>query len=195
MKGCEQPDLGVLYLDQNAGKKEVSTMMDTPEGIATQDDKEHCLAISLQAADSRLVASNGKEIPFTRAIVTVRNACAMELIDMIPHATLGQEGGTVQDVTSAFPGKAGVSLLPGGTVSWDVYDLLLPAHVGTASKVHMFGYRAVLNWRFDLTVWAEYRRSADSPIVKTPVSRWVLRWSVPDPSTSAVLLAIEEGED
>lgn len=169
-------------------------MPDTPEGKAVQDDKEHCLAISLQAEDSRLVASNGKEISFARAVVTVRNACAAELINMVPHATLGQEGGTVQDVSSAFPGKAGVSILPGGTISWYVYDLLLPAHSGAASKVHMFGYRAVLNWRFDLAVWAEYRRSADSPLVRTPVSRWALRWSVPDPSTGAVVLAIEEGK-
>jgi hypothetical protein len=170
-------------------------MPDTVEGMAGQDDQERCLVFSLQAEDSRLVASNGKEISFAKAVVTVRNACTAELIDMVPHATLGQEGGTVQDVSSAFPGKAGVSILPGGTVSWYVYDLLLPAHPGAASKVHMFGYRAVLNWRFDLTVWAEYRRSADSPPVRTPVSRWVLRWSVPDQSTGAVALTIEEGKD
>jgi len=169
-------------------------MTDTPEGKTVQDDKEHCLVISLQAEDSRVVASNGKEISFARAVVTVRNTGPAEVIDMVPHATLGQEGGTVQDVSSAFPGKGGVSILPGGAVSWYVYDLLLPAHSGAASKVHMFGYRAVLNWRFDLAVWAEYRRAADSPLVRTAVSRWALRWSVPDPSTDAVVLAIEEGK-
>jgi hypothetical protein len=114
---------------------------------------------------------------------------------MVPHATLGQEGGTVQDVSGAFPGGAVASMPPGGTVSWDVYDLLLPAHPGTASKVHMFGYRAALNWRFDLAAWAEYRSSADSPPVRTSLSRWALRWSVPDPSTGAVVLAIEEGKE
>jgi hypothetical protein len=59
----------------------------------------------------------------------------------------------------------------------------------------MFGYRAALNWRFDLAVWAEYRRSVDPPAVRTPVSRWTLRWSVPDAATGAVVLAIEEGKD
>ena len=111
------------------------------------------------------------------------------------HATLGQEGGTVQDVSSAFPGTAGASIPPRGSVSCHVYDLLLPAHAGTASKVHMFGYRAVLNWRFVLAVWAEYRRSAGSPLVRTPVSRWTLRWSVPDAATGDVVLAIEEGKE
>ena len=169
-------------------------MPDMPEGNAGRDDQERCLVFSLQAADSRLLASNGKDIPFTRAVLTVRNACTAALIDMVPHATLGQEGGTVQDVTHALSRTAAASIPPGGTVSWDVYDLLLPAHAGTASKVHMFGYRAALNWRFDLAAWAEYRRAADSPPVRTPVSRWALRWSVADTSTGAVVLAIEEGK-
>jgi hypothetical protein len=167
-------------------------MADTAQGSEGRDDQDRCVVISLQAADSNLKASSGKEISFIRAVLTLRNACAAELVNMIPHATLGQEGGTVQDVSHAFTGPL-ASFSPGGNISWDVYDLLLPAHVGTASKVHMFGYRAVLNWRFDLAVWAEYRRTTDSPSVLTPVSRWVLRWSVPDPSTGAVVLAIEEG--
>jgi hypothetical protein len=140
------------------------------------------------------MANNGKEISFARAVLTLRNGCASELIDVVTHATLGQEGGTVQDVSHAISGPS-TSLPAGASVSWDVYDLLLPAHSGTASKVHMFGYRAALNWRFDLAVWTECRRSADSPSFLTPVSRWALRWNVPDPSTGAVVLTIEEGKD
>jgi hypothetical protein len=164
-------------------------------GQAGLDDREHCPVISLQAAASHLRASDGREIPFTRAVLTVRNACGADVADVSVHVTLGQEGGTVQDVSGALSGGAETTFPPGRTVSWDVYDLLLPAHQGTASKVHMFGYRAVLNWRFDLAVWAEYRRAAGSPPVRTPESRWVLRWSVPDPSTGAVVLAIEKGRD
>jgi hypothetical protein len=185
----------VIYLRTGRQLKEECTMPDTPEGKSGRDDLERCLVISLQAADSRLLASNGKEVSFTRAVLTVRNACSTELTNVVMHATLGQEGGTVQDVSGAFPGNAGASIPPRGTVSWDVYDLLLPAHPGTASKVHMFGYRAALNWRFDLVVWAEYRRSADTPTVLASVSRWALRWSVPDPSTGAVVLTIEEGKE
>jgi hypothetical protein len=169
-------------------------MPDTPKGKTGRDDQEQCLVFSLQSAASRLTASGGKEVPFARAVLTMRNVCKAELVDMVPHATLGQEGGTVQDVSGAFPVSGAASISPGGAVSWDVYDLLLPAHPGTASKVHMFGYRAALNWRFDLAVWAEYRSAAGSPQVSTPVARWSLRWSVPDVATGAVALTIEEGK-
>jgi hypothetical protein len=170
-------------------------MPDTGEGTSGGEDQSRCLVVSLEPAASRLATTGGREIPFTRAVLTIRNACPAELVNIVPHASLGQEGGTVQDVSGAFPGKAVASIPPGGTVSWDVYDLLLPAHPGTGSKVHMFGHRAALNWRFDLVAWAEYRRSADSPPVRTALSRWALRWSVPDSSTGAVTLAIEEGKD
>jgi hypothetical protein len=170
-------------------------MTDMPERNTVQVDQERCLAISLQAKASLLRASDGRDIPFTRAVLTVRNVCGADVVDVIPRVTLGQEGGTVQDVSGALSGIAAASVPPGGTITWDVYDLLLPAHTGTASKVHMFGYRAVLNWRFDLSAWAEYRSAADAPAVQTPVSRWALRWSIPDPSTGAVVLAIEEGKD
>jgi hypothetical protein len=170
-------------------------MTDMPERNTVQVDQERCLAISLQAKASLLRASDGRDIPFTRAVLTVRNVCGADVVDVILRVTLGQEGGTVQDVSGALSGIAAASVPPGGTITWDVYDLLLPAHTGTASKVHMFGYRAVLNWRFDLSAWAEYRSAADAPAVQTPVSRWALRWSIPDPSTGAVVLAIEEGKD
>jgi len=170
-------------------------MPDRSEGDTVQEDQERCLFLSLESAASRLKASDGRDISFARAVLTIRNGCNAELVNIVPHATLGQEGGTVQDVSGAFPGNAVTAIPPGKTVSWDVYDLLLPAHPGTASKVHMFGYRAALNWRFDLAAWAEYRRSADSPPVRTGLSRWQLRWSVPDTSSGAVALTIEEGKD
>jgi hypothetical protein len=155
---------------------------------------EQRLTISLQPVASNIRANDGREISFMRAVLTISNGGDAVMTGLVPHATLGQEGGTVQDVSSAFSGSA-ASLPAGGAVSWDVFDRLLPAHQGTASKVHMFGYRAVLNWRFDLTTWAEYRTEDAAGPVQTPVSRWTLRWSVPDASTGAVALAIEERKD
>jgi len=56
----------------------------------------------------------------------------------------------------------------------------------------MFGYRAALNWRFDLDAWAEYRLSGSAGQMQTPVARWSLRWSVPDAAAGAVALTIED---
>ncbi len=129
-------------------------MPDTPGEGATTGERNSCLDISLQSVASHIRASDGREVPFTRAILTIRNMCGSEVVNVEPHATLGQEGGTVQDVTSSFLQSAYSSIRPGGTASWDVFDLLIPAHPGAASKIHMFGYRAALNWRFELAAWA-----------------------------------------
>jgi len=153
------------------------------------------LIFSLRPAASNIQASDGRDIPFVRAVLTISNAGDAEVNGLVPHATLGQEGGTVQDVTHVFGSSAAASIPPGGSVTWDVYDLLLPAHPGTASKVHMFGYRAVLNWKFDLAAWAEFRLTGSSGPLQTPVTQWMLQWSVPDASTGAVALSIEEGKE
>jgi hypothetical protein len=166
-------------------------MPDRPEDSTTNGEGDSCLDISLQAAASNIRASEGRDIPFARAVLVVRNVCDTEVGNIEPHATLGQEGGTVQDVTISFSQSTHSSIPAGGTASWDVYDLLLPAHPGTASKIHMFGYRAALNWRFDLAAWAEYRLPDSSIAVKTAVSRWTLRWSVANPATGEVELTIE----
>jgi hypothetical protein len=150
-----------------------------------------CLDISVHSVDSRLKTAGGREIPFARAVLTIQNRCDVEAVSVLPRAVLGQEGGTVQDVTSALSGSA-FSIPPGESVSWDVYERLLPAHPGTASKVHMFGYRAVLNWKFELSVSAEYRTPASTGPSKTPVMRWILRWSAADPAGGAVGLTVEE---
>ncbi len=166
-------------------------MPDTADRNAPAGGRDGCLEISLQPVASHIRASDGREIPFARAILTIRNVCNAELVDVSPHATLGQEGGTVQDVTSSLSHAAPSTIPPNGTISWDVYDILLPAHPGTASKVHMFGYRAALNWRFELSAWAEYRVSGSSEPVQAPLSRWALRWSVKDAATGGVDVTIE----
>jgi len=168
--------------------KQEDTMTVTPDG-----QRGLCLAISVKPVASHVRASDGRDIPFTRAILTVRNICDTEVVGFIPHAALSQEGGTVQDVSGAFSYPQ--SIASGQSASWDVYDLLLPAHPGTASKVHMFGYRAALNWRFDLAAWAEYSSPISSMTEQTPVARWALRWSIPDPSTGKIEVTIEPVKD
>jgi hypothetical protein len=128
-----------------------------------------------------------------RALLTLRSICRSEVTDLAIHVSLGQEGGTVQDVSHAL--AAAAALPAGGLLQWDVYDTLLPAHPGTASKIHMFGHRAALNWIFELVVLAEYRLPGSSGPACTPRKRWTLRWSVADAASGAVALAIEAGKD
>jgi hypothetical protein len=170
-------------------------MADIEVAGAAIGDSGLCLDISLQPIPSHLKAGDGREIPFARAILTMRNVCVAELVDVVPYATLCQEGGTIQEVSSSLSHSIASSIPPRGIVSWDVYDLLLPAHPGTASKIHMFGYRAALNWKFDLAAWAQYRPSVTAEPLKTPVLRWSFRWSVADPATGAVGLTIEKTKD
>ncbi len=159
---------------------------------STSAGGEKCLSISLLPAASFVRASDGRDIPFTRALLTIGNSCPSQVTDLVVHASLGQEGGTVQDVSHVLAWPAAASMPPGREVNWDVYDLLLPAHAGTASKVHMFGYRAALNWRFDLAAWAEYRSPDAAGPMRTPVARWAFWWRVPDQTSGAVDLTIEE---
>jgi len=150
-----------------------------------------CIHISLQPRASYVKTADKREIPFVRAVLTIDNGCGAEVTDFLPRITLGQEGGTVQEVSSGIKETLPLSIPAGGILEWDVYDLLIPAHTGSAAKIHMFGYRAALNWRFELEVSAEYSLPASSVRVNTPVSRWALRWSVPNPADGAVELTIE----
>lgn len=167
-------------------------MTNSGEGKSEQDGRGRSLVISLQPEASRMPASGNREIPFERAILSIRNVSDTELVNVVLHAALGQEGGTIQDVSASLADSVPASIPPFGFIRWDLYDLLLTAHPGAASKLHMFGYRAALNWRFDLVCRAEYRTSASAAPEQTPESRWTLRWTVPDVSRGDVALAIEE---
>lgn len=152
-----------------------------------------CLEVRLHADTSRIRLVDGRDLPFERAILTLRNLCQSDVTDLAIHVSLGQESGTVQDVSHALPAAA--ALPAGGLLQWDVYDTLLPAHSGTASKIHMFGHRAALNWVFELAVLVEYRLPGSSGPARTPGARWTFRWSVADAATGAVALEIEAGKD
>jgi hypothetical protein len=165
-------------------------MSDTPDNRFSAADRKDCLEVTLRPAASSIQGIGGQAISFSRAVLQFHNICDAALASITPRATLGQEGGTVQDVSGVL--SLAAALPAGETVAWDVYDLLIPAHPGAASKVHMFGYRAVLNWRFELTVWAEYT-SADTPqTVAVPARSWAFRWHAAEPSGGEIVLDIEE---
>jgi hypothetical protein len=171
--------------------REEAIMSDTTAKEVT-DRHERRLEIALQAVPSKLQVTGGKEIPFCRAILSIRNTGDTAVEGFVPHATLAQEGGTVQDVTEALSrSKTVASILPGNAVEWDVYDLLLAGHPGVASKVHLWGYKAILNWWYNLAVWTE---DAAAPL-QPSVSRWKLRWITAKPTLEEIDLSIESVAD
>jgi hypothetical protein len=160
----------------------------------TPTKQKSSIEISLRAIPSKLRIRNHNEISFCRAILSMRNAGQKALVGVVPHATLAQEegAGSIHDGTEALSRARTVESIPAGeAVDWDVYDLLLDAHPGVAGKVHLWGHKAVLNWWFELAVWAEYRTADDAAPQKTPISRWKLCWRPLETSSDEVDLAIE----
>jgi hypothetical protein len=171
-------------------------MPDTKAAEIQTNSQESCLEISLQAVPSRLQVSGGREIAFTRAMLLMRNTGHAALVDVVAHATFAQERGIVHDATGALSrSKIVESIRPGETVKWDVYDLLLVAHPGVASKVHLWGYKAVLDWWLDFVAWAEYRTPDVSMQQQTPKHQWRLRWSPAKSRSDEIDLALEVTKD
>jgi hypothetical protein len=171
-------------------------MPDTKAGEMKMKSQESCLEIALQAVPSKLEVSGGREIAFTRAMLSMENTGQAALVGVVPHATFAQERGIVQDASEALSRPRKVeSIQPGETVKWDVYDLLLVAHPGVASKVHLWGYKAVLDWWLDFVAWAEYRTSDIATPQQTPKHQWRLRWSPAKSQPDEIDLTLEVAKD
>jgi hypothetical protein len=150
------------------------------------------LQFSITAVPSTLRVAGGREIPFVRAILSLCNSGDTMAAGVIPHATLSEERGLVHDATEVLRHVvAADSIPPGGEQQWDVFDVLLEAHKGVASKVHLWGYKAVLNWWIDFSAWAEYREEGGEMPFQTGVSRWKVSWKPAEPSSERIDLTIE----
>jgi hypothetical protein len=153
------------------------------------------LQFSITTVPSKLRVTGGREIPFERAILTLRNGGDEAAASVVLHATLSEERGLVHDASEVLRGAATAdSIPPGGGLQWDVYDVLLAAHAGVASKVHLWGYKAVLNWWIDFSTWAEYRGEPAAAPARTGVSRWKLRWSPAEPPGEGIEFKMEAVE-
>jgi hypothetical protein len=171
-------------------------MPDTKAVEMKTKSQESCLEISLKAVPSKLQVSVGREIAFTRAMLSMVNTSHAPLVGVVPHATFAQERGIVHDATEELSrSKIVESLQPGEKVKWDVYDLLLVAHPGVASKVHLWGYKAVLDWWLDFVAWAEYRTPDVTMPQQTPKHQWKLRWSPAKSQVDEIDLVLEVVND
>jgi len=139
--------------------------------------QENCLEIFVEAVPSTLKAGDN-EITFTRGVLSFANSGHTALVGIVPHATFAQERGIVHDSAEALS-RSGIAepLQPGDSIKWDLYDLLLDVHPGVASKVHLWGYKALLGWWLDCVAWAEYRIQGSATSKRTRNYKWRLRWS------------------
>ncbi|HET6489117.1 MAG TPA: hypothetical protein VFG28_05090 [Syntrophales bacterium] len=154
------------------------------------------LQFSITAVPSTLRVAGGRDIPFVRAILSLRNTGNTLAAGVVPHATLSEERGLVHDATGILGGAATGSIPPGGELHWDVYDVLLAAHPGVASKIHLWGYKAVLNWWIDFSAWAEYGEEGAEAPIRTGITRWRLRWNpegTPEEKIELSMEAVEGG--
>jgi hypothetical protein len=175
--------------------KEESMMSDSKDNATTTENRVRSLEFSLHSVPSTLQVTGGGEIPFSRAMLSLRNTGQKAVAGVVPHATITQENGPVHDRTEALSRAGNVdSIPPGDEVVWDVYDLLLAVADGVASKIHLFGYKAVLNWWFVLAVWVEYRLPDVVTPEQTPVALWRFRWVPVNPSQDNIDLTIEAVE-
>ena len=73
------------------------------------------LQFSIAAVPSTLRVAGGREIPFVRAILSLRNAGDTMATGVVPHATLSEERGLVHDATEVLKrAMAADSIPPGG---------------------------------------------------------------------------------
>ncbi len=149
-------------------------------------------SFAVKTVPSTLRVTGGREIPFARAILVLRNTGGSTVPGVVVHATLSEERGIVHDATEVMKrAEPADSIPPGGELAWDVYETILAAHAGVASKVHLWGYKAILNWWIELSAWADCRREGAPAPVRTGVSRWRLRWQPSGPAAEDVELTVE----
>jgi hypothetical protein len=190
-KSLEKCQIG----NEQEGRKD-TIMRDTRTAESKANSQDSHLEISLDAVPSKLEVSGGREIAFTRAMLSMMNTSHAPLVGVVPHATFAQERGIIHDATEELSRLKRVeSLQPGDKVKWDVYDLLLVAHPGVASKVHLWGYKAVLDWSLDFVAWAEYRTPNDTVSQQTPKHKWKLRWSPVKSKADEIDLVLEVVKD
>lgn len=150
------------------------------------------LKTTIESNPSTLKAAGGREIRFDRAVLVMRNTSGEALVDVSPRVTVVQEGGEPHEMSEALAAGLGESVLPpGGALRWDLYDLLVAGHPGVASKVHLFGYKAILNWWFEFEVGVDYRSEAGSPQEWHSTFRGKFRWNASKDALDQVELSVE----
>jgi hypothetical protein len=148
------------------------------------------LAFALEALPSTLRVTGGREIPFARPVLVLRNTGDRPATGLVAHATLSEERGLAHDATETLGRSVPAAAFPpGAEIRWDLYEVLLAAHPGVGSKVRLWGHRAILGWWIDCCAWAAHSAAHDT--AERKAARWRFRWSPAGAQSEGVELSVE----
>lgn len=147
------------------------------------------LQVSVTPRPAARSLPSGRELVFTDAVLSIRNGGDRPLPGLVPLLSVRQDETTLGEESDVLLAKwpAG-GLAPGEEVEWGLYDLLQAVDRGFASKIHLFGLKAALNWSFHLEVKASWRGGSESS--QAPVFRAAFRWRVVEGAPGGIGLEV-----
>lgn len=145
------------------------------------------LEIALRPAQATLHLAGGRTLPFTDGVLVLRNATGMALEDLRATATVRQEGAIL--AAEEVPlGQAGSWLPAGASLERGLYELLQALDRGLASRVHLWGPKAVLNWPFHLSLEVSWRAGGEAHRTACACG---FRWTQPEGPDGAFALELD----
>ncbi|HSH69937.1 MAG TPA: hypothetical protein VK997_08470 [Deferrisomatales bacterium] len=149
------------------------------------------LQLDLVAREVPLQYPGAEGVVFQDAVVVVRNTGAVSAARIGLLCTVVNEGKPMVDrLVDLTPLGFAETLRPGaeGTVSF--FRLLQREARGFGSKVNLFGYRAVLNWTYELTATPV---AGPDAVPAGTERRWRVRWHPSETNPALVAVEIRPG--
>lgn len=142
--------------------------------------------------ESELHGPGGKPIAFTDAVLVVRNAGAVPVGELRATATVRQEDALLCEARDALGATlAGRVLAPGESVAGSALALLQEVDAGLASRVHLFGVKALLTWRFRVAAEVHCRAADGASGQGKARAEFAFHW-VPPESTGGPIGLVED---
>ena len=145
------------------------------------------LTLSLEQRSVTLHYPGAEGIVFHDAVFVLRNAGDRPADDLSLHVRIAQEQKPLAETRvdlSAF--DVAPSLAPGGEARVSLFRIMQKVVPGFGSKVNLFGYKAALNWTYQVS--AAPCAAAGGPPVD--LQTWQVRWGPSETDTHRVEVEI-----
>ncbi len=139
------------------------------------------LEVAWRPEASELRGPGGKPLPFTDAVLVVRNAGSAPLAGFRATVTVRQEDALLCEARDAMGAALGERVLaPGESVAVGAFALLQEVDPGLASRVHLFGVKALLNWRFRVEAEVSCRAAGGAADRGPARAEFAFHWAPPE---------------